>query len=941
MHTSIQSTKHRRTFACLLLLVVVSSSLFPKTGYAEAASPWLTPNPSFKKLNILGYDTPMTADMTGNRDCQPTEIITRPAKIIPPQAKESHQSCTVDTGFGSLSDSGYLQRQGSDAFGWIGATSSILGIPRTNNALVTKASAPHGTYVGFYDNLDGLISSTNFNGTVTHSLPASPTSMLTDRTGNNLGVDLTTLSFSQDGDWAVVEAPGIAMLRINSFSHTVLPFANAPILESTSPAYRTAVSAGGRYAVVISKTRSMFKLFDLSTCANIPDTITTNVSCAAFDLLPFIQSKIQGYTSTASIRFRGDYTLEIYANTQDGLVHGLVTASGQDAAHFQYLGLGDSFASGEGAFQYKSLTDTTANPCHLSLRSYPYLISRELHLSQSESLACSGAVMDDITNSKSDYQQNHAQAKGKEDTSFDNSIFDNFLPGYRAQNLFVKKYGPTVMTISIGGNNIGFSDIIIRCLGPDTCYSNYEDRLELLNEIDNQFNELSSVYKQLKQSSPESEKIYAVAYPKIADANGNCALNVHLNHEELLLANLLVSHLNSVIRSAAEHAGITYLDTEDTFTGYRLCETNSNHIAVNGLSIGNDILNYPYIHGPIAKESYHPNSLGHQLLAAKVLSLADNFSILNKPPKSTITAPTTNPDDDALKSPKKNRQVKKTIHKKSDNQVPAKKKATRKATTKSVGKIFKPIPAPKVVLDDGDVPVGTVTKNPDDSITTVTNVPDSTSDGPHTIDIVGENTSGEPAKVTETIVVGDSGGPCGVVPASGVDSDSDGIDDACDPQIGTASGGPPNNNPQAVTTPEAQPTSENLGQSNTPDGATPSGQIQDTTNPQLISIATPLSVSGAIPKMINHVASNSTQSKILQVVPSQNTPDARVLSSATSNAQKRSANQSPIQTASYYGSPKRLDFVTPRNLLFFLVILFLIFAVLIYQRRKRKRCAQQ
>ncbi len=949
MHTVSRSTIHRRTFACLLLLVVVCSSLFPRTGYTAATSPWLTPDPTLTKLGTIDSNAPLTADIVGNQDCQPAEIITRPERTIPPQSKQSHDSCLVDTGFGALSASGYLQRQGSDAFGYLRSSvgnQAIVGIPRTNNALATLASSTHGTYVGFYDNLRSLVSSTTFSDMVTHTMPNNPSAALSDHTGNKLGVELSSLSFSSEGDWAVVEAPGVAMLRINTASHLVLPFSEAPLLDNTGLAYRTAINADGRYAIVISKTRSLMKLYDLSTCAAIPDTIAGPVSCTAVDLLPFIKTKITNYTSVASVRFRGDYTLELYINTSAATIeHVLITASGQSAARFEYLALGDSFASGEGAYQYKSATDTTANGCHLSLRSYPYLIAKQLSLDQTESVACSGATTNDLINGVADYRLYHSQAKGKESEAFDEAILRDFLPGYRAQKLFANRYRPRVLTVMIGGNDVGFSDILQRCLGPDTCYSHYEDRLELLNEVSAQFNSLAGTFSEIKHAAPDSERIYVLAYPQIADAFGNCALNVHLNYDELVLAGTLVSHLNSIIKGAAEHAGVTFLNTEDALHGHRLCETTANSIAVNGLTIGNDILNLPYAHGPIAKESYHPNSLGHELMKSNILSLASNFSVLNKAPNPSIKAKQPDTTSDALKVPKSNRAIRKVIHQKSNNPAPAKKKTKRIATTKGVASIFRSGKQPRVLLDGQGEPIGTVTSNPDDSITVEFTPTDETPDGPHTVDIVGENTSGEPIAVTETVVVGDSQGPCGAFAPSNTDVDHDGIDDACDPLIGTGSmassdqlvvvnTGGTGGTGTTVTT-GAPGTAE----SSIPTTQTPTTSLVTTTD----SVATPstpnLIIQGsrtiAIP--INPTAltvskpKNSTVAQVTQ--PATNGLVKGRQTTANSHNTSRPGITPP---ASAYKNPPKLDVLKPCSL-FLLITICLVVMFVIYKRRKDRR----
>src|SRR5205807_445292 len=105
----------------------------------------------------------------------------------------------------------------------------------------------------------------------------------------------------------------------------------------------------------------------------------------------------------------------------------------------------------------------------------------------------------------------HPQAQGKAGASFDDEIYSSFLTGYRAQLNFVSRYQPKAITISVGGNDIGFSSILRRCLEPDTCYSTYEDRLELVREINNQlFPKLVTTYQKIKTSNAPDAKVFVI-----------------------------------------------------------------------------------------------------------------------------------------------------------------------------------------------------------------------------------------------------------------------------------------------------------------------------------------------------------------------------------------------------------------------------------------------
>src|SRR6185295_14449068 len=66
-------------------------------------------------------------------------------------------------------------------------------------------------------------------------------------------------------------------------------------------------------------------------------------------------------------------------------------APGTSLVGIDYLALGDSFSSGEGAQKYEIGTDESENLCHLSRVSFPYVIAQKLNFSNFHSIACSGA----------------------------------------------------------------------------------------------------------------------------------------------------------------------------------------------------------------------------------------------------------------------------------------------------------------------------------------------------------------------------------------------------------------------------------------------------------------------------------------------------------------------------------------------------------------------
>lgn len=782
------------TLVACFVIVLQLSALHKSAAAAVTVSPWLsTAPPTLDKLRDLGPND-LTYSNTHNQSCQEREIITIPKRTLPlPQAKKSQAGCVVDTKFGALSINGLLQRQGSTVAGVVrninGLSTQLVPIPGSNTVINLFGGLFTGYYVQFFDSLDtSLTSSAIYSGEVTHKLPL-PAGSLKDKAGNLLVVAHESISFSANGDWMVADLPWVGTARINTKTRDVLPFGDkSNYTNGVGPGFSTAISPDGRYAVMASSSPGRLLLYDLSTCAAVPSTITKKVSCASQDLLLFTQQHVPGFSHVSSVRFRSNYTLDMYLGSNIGtttkLTRYILTADGQQTTGYQYLALGDSFASGEGAYQYKAITDTTENKCHLSQRSYPYLISSVLGFGQYESVACSGAKIEDLLREDRGYKGQVKDGKTREDRNL-SEILSGMDPGYIGQNDFIKNYQPVAITISAAGNDIAFADKIIRCIDTDTCYNSYEDRLEIANEVNSQFYRLTGMYDQLKNAGDPRAKIYVIGYPQITYPDGNCAVNVHLNQQELIFANQLVSYLNSMVKAAAANAGVAYIDVEDALSGHRLCETDSWNVAVNGLTAGNDIVNLPFIHGPVGNESFHPNALAQELLKAKILQQTGNFTLAMPTPNPTASITDPSNDLDFLQVPKSNRTVRIIQNKTGTNGGVIKLGETWVTQYSSLAPLIKAGSTVHGWLNSTPVDLGTFTTDASGNLTVQITLPSSVPPGFHTLHLYGKNTSDEDVDLYETVyVTSHTGQTCMVVPASDQDSDNDEIDDACDPLIG-------------------------------------------------------------------------------------------------------------------------------------------------------------
>jgi hypothetical protein len=719
---------------------------------------------------------------------------------------EDATNCDVPTAYGEARPNGTVRLNGSNDFkpvlSYIENRQRFLPIPNSTTAISYTAEPVFGLYLYFNYNFSSSVKLARSFGVDEYQIIKPPDGKLIDKAKHRLAADPASMSFSQNGQWMIVSDPNVAMLRVNLQTFEVVPF--APSFDYSvglDPAVKTAITNDGRYAVVASKNFGVFKIYDLNTCAITPDTISGPAVCQSRDLNVPMRQQFANYSFTDSIRFLDNDNLSVYAtsvvNNKNTTARYIINSNAKADGQIEYLALGDSYIVGEGAFDYQGGTDTSDNKCHLSLVAYPYLIGHDLNYDSYHSVACSGAVTQDITDTTLSRQTNYPQAKGKEDLGFDSEIYTNFEPGYRAQINFVSRYQPKIINLSVGGNDMGFSDILKQCVEPslssNTCYNNYEDRLELVNQINNiVYPHLIKTYQELKAAGPPDMRIYVIGYPQIAKPGGDCALNVHLNSDEILFSQNLISYLDAVIQIAAAKTGVYYVNAQDALNGHRLCEAEPGSVAMNGLTAGND--RPTQLGGPIADESYHPNQFGYLLMENKILSVTRNLTNPAPPPDLLATLSPLNAVE-LLNVPHINRPINTVEFDPAISPDIMFQQTPVDITLNGAAHALGPSTTLRAEIHSTPINIGTYTTGTNGDLTSQLTIPANVPAGYHTIHFFGTGISGQPVDIYKVIYVAsnandldgngtaDSTQSCVGVPSSGQDFDKDGIDDACDGDI--------------------------------------------------------------------------------------------------------------------------------------------------------------
>ena len=252
-------------------------------------------------------------------------------------------------------------------------------------------------------------------------------------------------------------------------------------------------------------------------------------------------------------------------------------AVGAVPAQAQVVALGDSYSSGEGAPPFEPGTDSPFTGCHRATRAWPLLVAARLGMA-GRSYACSGAEIPDL---------------------FASQI--GLLEGVRRARL---------VTLTIGGNDAGFSNVLRRCGAPSSCVSHYEavGPQNLDRVIDDLGRRLPAVYERVQNAMPVGARLVVVGYPRlfpVGPDNRTCAFFGGISANEARHLNRWGARMNDAIRVAAARADAAHIDVSETFDGHEMSCRGEQW--VNRLRFSHT-LTY----------SFHPNLLGQRALAERV-----------------------------------------------------------------------------------------------------------------------------------------------------------------------------------------------------------------------------------------------------------------------------------------------------------------------------------
>lgn len=224
-------------------------------------------------------------------------------------------------------------------------------------------------------------------------------------------------------------------------------------------------------------------------------------------------------------------------------------ATGTDI--IEYAALGDSYSSGSGAGPYTDFI------CQRSDNAHPVLLAAELDANLTFA-ACGGATTEDVLEEQIDALD--------QDTD--------------------------LVTIGVGGNDIGWTDAILACIIPlHNCTADIaEAEQKVVEELPAK---LDAVYAAIAAAAPSAE-VYVTGYPRLFAAQDSCDALGLISIDEQARMNDGADLLAETIEGVALDHGFTFVDMRDAFESHAICDDE------------------PWIHGfTILEVPYHPNVDGH------------------------------------------------------------------------------------------------------------------------------------------------------------------------------------------------------------------------------------------------------------------------------------------------------------------------------------------
>jgi len=177
-----------------------------------------------------------------------------------------------------------------------------------------------------------------------------------------------------------------------------------------------------------------------------------------------------------------------------------------------------------------------------------------------------------------------------------------------------------LVTLTIGGNDVGFASILAACLGPgilgggDGCWKQQLDDADaFISDPQGLQSNLTWLYGAVKRIAPKAH-IVVLTYPdgfppSIVDCQDSLGVGGQMSQASLDHIHATTRNANAVIKLSAAIEGVSVLDEQGRFANHDFCQPQSQRY-LNGLRYNNRD-HQVTDGGSHDNESYHPTVAGY------------------------------------------------------------------------------------------------------------------------------------------------------------------------------------------------------------------------------------------------------------------------------------------------------------------------------------------
>lgn len=259
----------------------------------------------------------------------------------------------------------------------------------------------------------------------------------------------------------------------------------------------------------------------------------------------------------------------------------IVLGGPSQAATGRYVAMGDSFTAGPLIPRQHG----TPFACLRSDHNYPSLVARALRLTKFTDVSCTAATTADLSRPQ------------------------KVLLGSNPAQLDAVTPDTTLITVGIGGNDVGFSRTIYTCAGLSftspagaPCLKHFGGKLD--RRVADTAPRLAGVLRAIHERAPRA-RVYVVGYLRLLPERTGCWPSVPAAAGDVPYLDRLERSLNAMLAEQARLNGAGFIDAYGDSTGHDMCARNR---WVEGVVLTH------------AAAPIHPNAAGMRFVAGRVLA---------------------------------------------------------------------------------------------------------------------------------------------------------------------------------------------------------------------------------------------------------------------------------------------------------------------------------